>query len=59
MRANFFLGKYHETKMGEVPRKYQLHKNPGKLFEEHCTKTYHLLFYASFSLKQTYLLNLT
>ena len=32
---------------------YHLHNNPSLLFEEHCTKAFHLLLYASFSLRQT------
>ena len=43
-----------KQKWAKVPGKYQLHKNPSLYFEEHCTKTFHLLWLASFSLKQTY-----
>ena len=34
-----------------------LHNNPSLLFEEHCTKTFHLLLYTSFTLKQTQFMN--
>ena len=39
-----------KQKSKKVPGNY-LHNNMTLLFEEHCTKTFHLLFYASSSLK--------
>ena len=53
IRANSFLGKYHKTKMDEGARDYQFQKNQSQFLEEHCTKIFHLIWYSSFSLKQT------
>ena len=40
-----------KRKSTKVPGKLFTHNNPSLLFEEHCTKTFHLWFYASVSLK--------
>ena len=55
--VNSLLGKYHETKMSKGT--LEIIKNLSLFFEEYCTKTFYLLLYSSFSLKQTWFLNST
>ena len=55
--VNSLLGKYHETKMSKGT--LEIIKNLSLFFEEYCTKTFYLLLYSSFSLKQTWILNST
>ena len=50
--TNFFLDNISfKENWWRCLENYHLHNNPSLLFEEHCTKTFHLLLYACFSLK--------
>ena len=47
--TSYFLSKLLKMKFDESARENYLHNNLSLLFEEHTTKTFHLLLYAFFS----------